>query len=211
MTSLMQFEPTAMDIDRDESPSVKSDTSHVSFTNDCESLPASGPVSHAHIINIGEYTSCIKEEGAIKLQDAVVTTLFNVSPDTLMSFLSPTVNTFKAIFGKGDTQLVVWRKGLEVFIGTFEHHKSMKKYRFEQVAGFLIGYDGSWQFKVTASNAYSNSKWADVWAGRFECFGGVARMAVEFEELDMAKRSSMLAESILNNRYWELKADIKAA
>ena len=52
----------------------------------------------------------------VKLQDAIVTTLFCVSPDTLKFFLSPTVNTFKAIFGKKDMQLVVWRKGLEVFV-----------------------------------------------------------------------------------------------
>jgi hypothetical protein len=38
----------------------------------------------------------------------------------------------------------------------------MKAYRFEHVAGFLIGYDGSWYPKVTACNAYANAKWPDV-------------------------------------------------
>jgi hypothetical protein len=112
-----QAESIAMDIDSDHSSSsAKSDTSQVSFTNEYDSLPSSGPTSHAHIIDLGEYAEVVKEDGMVKLQDAIVTTLFCVSPDTLKSFLSPTVKTFKAKFGKKDMQLVVWRKGLEVFV-----------------------------------------------------------------------------------------------
>jgi hypothetical protein len=85
----------------------------------------------------------------------------------------------------------------------------MKSFRFEHVAGFLIGYDGSWHLKVTASNAYSSTKWPDVWAGKFEDHGGVARMTVEAEDTDMAKRASILAAYMLAAKYWELKTDIK--
>lgn len=85
----------------------------------------------------------------------------------------------------------------------------MKLYRFEHVAGFLIGYDGSWHLKVTARNAYSAPKWPDVWAGKFECHGGVAKMTIENEEVNMAKRASILASTVISGRYWELKADIK--
>ncbi|KAH8643267.1 hypothetical protein IG631_00730 [Alternaria alternata] len=85
----------------------------------------------------------------------------------------------------------------------------MKLYRFEHVAGFLIGYDGSWHLKVTASNAYSAPKWPDVWAGKFECHGGVAKMTIENEEMNMAKRASILASTVISGRYWELKTDIK--
>jgi hypothetical protein len=116
-------EPVHMDIDHTGSPTKSdfsgSDTSQVSYTDDFETLPSSGPASHAHIIDISEYADCMKHEGALKLQDAVVTTLFNISPDTLKSFVSPTVNTFKAVLGKKDVQLVIWRKGLEVFVS---HH-----------------------------------------------------------------------------------------
>jgi hypothetical protein len=110
-----------MDIDLPASPtksdiSSGSDTSQISYTDDFETLPSSGPNSHAHIIDLGEYATSMKEDGALKLQDAVVTTLFNVSPATLKSFVSPTVNTFKAVFGKKDVQMVIWRKGLEVFV-----------------------------------------------------------------------------------------------
>jgi hypothetical protein len=85
----------------------------------------------------------------------------------------------------------------------------MKSFRFEHVAGFLIGYDGSWHLKVTASNAYSSTKWPEVWAGKFEDHGGVSRMTVEVEDADMAKRASTMAEHMLTTKYWELKADIK--
>jgi hypothetical protein len=77
------------------------------------------------------------------------------------------------------------------------------------LAGFLIGYDGSWHIKLTAGNAYSNPKWPEVWSGKFESYGGVAKMTVEVEELDMVKRASELADSMLKNRFWELKTDVK--
>lgn len=85
----------------------------------------------------------------------------------------------------------------------------MKAFRFEHVAGFLIGYDGAWHLKVTASNAYSSSKWPDVWAGKFEDRGSVNKMTVEIGEDTMAARASALAEYILTTKCWELKADIK--
>lgn len=214
-----------MDIDSDHSASDHSDTSQVSYTDAYESLPSSGPATHAHIVDLGEYIDHRKENGTLKLQDAVVTTLYSISPDTLKSFLSPTVSTFKAVFGKKDVQLVIWRKGLEVLVsgctpegfscstmaqvGTFENHTSMKAFRFEHLGGFLIGYDGSWHLKVTASNAYSANRWPEVWSGKFEDRGGVMKMTVEVKEGDMMKRASLLADCMLTMKYWELKADIK--
>jgi hypothetical protein len=117
MTTLA--EPIAMDVDSDHSSSGKSDTSQVSFTNDYDTLPSSGPTSHAHIIDLGEYAENAKEDGMVNLQDAIVTTLFCNSADTLKAFLSPTTNNFKAIFGKKGVQLVIWRKGLEVFVSGY--------------------------------------------------------------------------------------------
>ncbi|KAF2028070.1 hypothetical protein EK21DRAFT_114272 [Setomelanomma holmii] len=202
---------TQMDMDSDREASIKSDSSHVSYTDEYETLPATGPTNHAHIIDLGEYAQRAKEDGNLKLQDAVATTLYSVSPDMLKSFLSPTIHTAKIVFGKKDVQLVIWRKGLEVFVGTFESHTSMKTFRFEHVAGFLIGYDGSWHLKVTASNAYSSPKWPDVWAGKFEDRGGVTKMSVECDEEGMGKQASSLAESMLAMRYWQAKVDIKTA
>lgn len=82
---------------------------------------------------------------------------------------------------------------------------------FEHVAGFLIGYDGSWHLKATAGNAFSNPKWPDVWSGKFENYAGMGRMAIELKENEMKNRASKLAESMLKAKYWELSSNIRAS
>lgn len=94
-------------------------------------------------------------------------------------------------------------------MGTCAHHSSLKIFQFEHVAGFLIGYDGSWHLKVTAGGACSNNKWPDVWAGKFDSYAGIATMSVEGDEEGMAKRAWLLADLMLSKKYWELKSDIK--
>lgn len=94
-------------------------------------------------------------------------------------------------------------------VGTFEHHTSLKVYGFQHIAGFLIGYDGSWHLKITAGNAYSNVKWTDVWAGKFESYGGIGKMTVEVAEIEKAKRASELADALIRAQYWDLKTDVK--
>jgi hypothetical protein len=112
---------STMDIDSgNASPmrasSIRSDSSNVSFVDEYESLPSNGPTKHAHLIELGENAEVVKDDGMLQLQDAVATTLHKASLDMLNSFLSPTVNTIKVVFGKKDVQLVIWRKGLEVFV-----------------------------------------------------------------------------------------------
>ncbi|KAL6706623.1 hypothetical protein ACN47E_005379 [Coniothyrium glycines] len=206
---MTQVASPAMGVDRDESPSVQSVSSQPAFIDDYENLPAGGPISHAHIIDLSEQAAATKIDGPLQLQDAIVTSLFQASPEILKQFLNPTINTIKVVFGKKDKQFVIWRKGIEVLVGTFEHHIALKVYGFEHLAGFLIGYDGSWHLKITAANAYSNPKWPDVWAGKFESYGGVAKMSVEIEEAGMAKRAHEMATAILADKYWELKVDVK--
>ncbi|KAF9697054.1 hypothetical protein EKO04_004984 [Ascochyta lentis] len=224
---------TAMDVDRTIPPSVKSESTSTSaqtcdtaptetspppsppnteksqppFVNAFECLPSTGHPKQAHITN----TATCHEHSAFQLQDAVATTLYLASPSTLTTFLSPTVHVFKAIFKreKRGPQLVIWRKGIEVLIGLFTHHTSFKAFGFEHVAGLLIGYDGCWYVKATAGNAFSSTKWAEVWSGDFECYGGVAKMVVEREERGMQDRASMLAASMLAQRFWEFKVDVK--
>lgn len=110
------FEDTMADVKLDRCASLQINSNHISFTSDFATLPANSPAAHAHIIDLDGYEGCIKEEGMIRLQDAVVTTLFKVAPEALKSFLSPTVHNYKVIFGKRGTQLVVWRKGPEVLV-----------------------------------------------------------------------------------------------
>ncbi|KAF1355624.1 hypothetical protein EJ07DRAFT_168105 [Lizonia empirigonia] len=193
--------------------STKSDKSSLPFTNAFPRLPPTGHEKNAHIIDMTALARTDEQEGSIQLQDAVATALYLASPDTLRSFLSSTMHVFKAIFKreKGDKQLVIWPKGIEVFIGTFTHHTTLKAFRFEHVAGLLVGYDGSWHLKATAGNAFSSTKWAEVWSGDFECYGGVSKMVVEMEELAMEHRACVLAGDMLRERFWECKADVKVS
>jgi hypothetical protein len=115
-TMTSPVDTVAMDVDSDNASSIRSDSSQVSFVDEYETLPANGPTNHAHVIDLGEYADVVKEDGMLQLQDAVATTLYKFSPETLKSFLSPTVNTIKVVFGKRNVQLVIWRKGLEVFV-----------------------------------------------------------------------------------------------
>lgn len=98
--------------------STKSDKSSLPFTNAFSRLPPTGHEKNAHIIDMTALARTDEEESSVQLQDAVATTLYFASPDILRSFLSPTVHIFKAIFKreKGDKQLVIWRKGIEVFV-----------------------------------------------------------------------------------------------
>lgn len=108
---------TVMATDFPPSPSIESTTSNNSFTDDYETLPADGPIAHAHILAVSSPTFPSLPSSSLHLQDALVTTLFHASPLHLERFLDPTVNTFKIIFKrKDDTQLVIWRKGIEVFV-----------------------------------------------------------------------------------------------
>ncbi|EOA82710.1 uncharacterized protein SETTUDRAFT_95924 [Exserohilum turcica Et28A] len=184
------------------------------YTTDVATLPPSGAPSQAHILNLplSPTSPLPSSSSSITLQDAIATTLFHVSASTLSQFLSPQTSVFKAVFGSSKysgMQFVVWRRGCEVFTGTFEHHTSIKRFRFEHLAGCLVGYDGAWQLRVTASNAYAATRWGDVWAGKFACEGGVAKMTVEVDEEGMAGRGAVLACEIVAGRYWEGRVDVK--
>ncbi|KAJ4339010.1 hypothetical protein N0V95_007903, partial [Ascochyta clinopodiicola] len=131
-----------MDIDRDTSPSTKSDTPsspapssdttptehsppisppsiknpQTPFISTFGLLPSTNPTTCAHIIDTTALRTTNEHSNPFQLQDAIATTLYLSSPKTPLAFLSPTVHTFKAVFkrGRSDTQLVVWRKGIEV-------------------------------------------------------------------------------------------------
>lgn len=88
----------------------------------------------------------------------------------------------------------------------------MKVFGFEHLIGFAIGYDGSWQIIKGAGNAFCEPKWSAVWTGKYRCFGGVNKMVAECENMEVEKmrRASMLAELMLEEKFWECKTDIKA-
>jgi hypothetical protein len=228
---------TAMKIDQDTSPSIKSesdrdDTTQASSVHKFSHPPTIISTKQVPTDPFAQYLPQNDEE-TTALQKAVATTLFHMSPETVQSFLSPTVANFKAIF-KRDKQLIIWRKGNLIFvrlctayiyilntppqhiltltkIGIFEHHTLMKVYGFEHLAGLAIGYDGSWHVIKSAGNAFCEPKLADAWAGKYRCLGGVDEMVVEYEDMvvEKARRVSMLAESMLEGRFWEGKVVVK--
>ncbi|EUC47133.1 hypothetical protein COCMIDRAFT_50746, partial [Bipolaris oryzae ATCC 44560] len=171
------------------------------YTTAFPSLPPTTPATHAHIINLQS------PPPTPTLQDTLVTTLYHTSPATLSHFLDPTVHTFKQVLGKSDIKLVIWRKGVEVFIGMFENHTQLKTFRFLHLAGLLVGYDGSWRVTCVAVNAYCATRWSDVWAGKFECKGGVDVMRVyrdDGEEEEGVERGVReMAEKVMAGKFWE--------
>jgi hypothetical protein len=224
---------TPMEVDLDSSSSARSDSGQSEVTlpssiDECS--PPDPPIKKAH-----NYTSPFakylkrEHEGVFELQEAVATTLFNTSPDMLMSFVDPMVGTFKATL-KSDKQLVIWRKGNAGFvsvhctaflvvavtdylqIGVFEHHTSMKKYGFEHLVGFSIGWDGSWRIIVGAGNAFCESKWPVVWSGPYEGLGGIHEMVVDKESMHEAKgvRAAKLAMAMMQGKFWNATVDLKA-
>lgn len=108
--------------DSDRSDTIKSSTTQPSSVDECD-FP--GPPTKKECTRVSPFAKYLKpeHEGVLELQDAVVTTLFNASPDMLMSFVDPTVGTFKAVF-KTDKQLVIWRKGNAGFVGSPVWHVS---------------------------------------------------------------------------------------
>jgi hypothetical protein len=65
--------------------------------------------------------------------------------------------------------------------------------------------------KATAGNAFSSTRWNEVWRGEFECFGGVAKMSVEREEGAMEWRAGLLAREMVCGRFWEGKVEVRAS
>lgn len=114
---------TPMNLDRDtssaksdsgRSDTVKSETTQPSSIDEPD-FPSSPLQKHTGVLPFAKYRKP-EHDDVYQLQEAVATTLFNTSPDTLISFVDPMIGTFKAVF-KGEKQLVIWRKGNAGFVG----------------------------------------------------------------------------------------------
>lgn len=94
----------SMDVDRHDSMSPGK-------TKSSPPLPSAN--DEEHVGSVEDVASM--RLATTQLKQEILETLRNISPETLASFLNPTSNTFKAVT-KGDKQLVIWRKGIEVFV-----------------------------------------------------------------------------------------------
>lgn len=51
-----------MDIDSDHMASDHSDSSQILYVDDYETLPSSGPATHTHVVDLGDYIDYYKEQ-----------------------------------------------------------------------------------------------------------------------------------------------------
>lgn len=87
----------------------------------------------------------------------------------------------------------------------------MRVFGFQHLVGVAIGYDSSWRILKGAGNAFCEPKWTEVWTGKYSCFGGVNRMVVEGEDMEVEKvrRAALLATEMLEGQFWTAKVDVK--
>jgi hypothetical protein len=93
----------------------------VRFNAQFDRLPANAPAGHAHIIDLDAYTPNEYEDD-VELHDAVVTTLFNISKDTLEQLLDPRVATFQLLQEfefDSYARLIVWRQGSQILVSAW--------------------------------------------------------------------------------------------
>lgn len=63
-----------------------------------------------------EQESSPDESKSNGLQDAVISVLSKTPNAALSQFFKPTTTTFKSVYRNKDLKLVIWRKGIEVFV-----------------------------------------------------------------------------------------------
>jgi hypothetical protein len=96
------------------------------FTDEYKALPADGPASHPHIVDVEEFKGAEILPPA-KVWDAIATMLFKISPDTLKKFLDPTVKEFKLVTKETAhtgfyADLVIWKRGQSVVVSERGSH-----------------------------------------------------------------------------------------
>jgi hypothetical protein len=88
---------------------------NVQFFNTFAALPATAPANHAHIIDFGKTGT-----SPAMLQDAVVTLLYSISPETLTAFLKPDITSFRLLQKHKDPKhvdkFIVMKKGSKVLV-----------------------------------------------------------------------------------------------
>ena len=88
---------------------------NVQFFNTFAALPAIAPANHAHIIDFGKTGT-----SPAMLQDAVVTLLYSISPETLTTFLKPDITSFRLLQKHKDPKQadksIVMKKGSKVLV-----------------------------------------------------------------------------------------------
>ncbi|USP73795.1 uncharacterized protein yc1106_01069 [Curvularia clavata] len=143
----------------------------VAFLDMVINLPASAPKDHAHIID-----QRFKGRSTARIQDAIVTVLFNVCPNELPTFLDPNVKDFRlvqtkrrkdrwSLWSAPSGQLVIWKRGRKVILGVEEDLSpvSLRKVVHNIVLHLEVNDDGAWNVPYASVNESSERTWKDIW------------------------------------------------
>ncbi|KAH3917611.1 hypothetical protein HBH56_042650 [Parastagonospora nodorum] len=144
----------------------------VQFSNAFAALPSTAPANHPHLIDLATYTPPhANRQTNMKLPDAIVTMLHQISPTALGDFLDPNKASFRLIQtfkDKRETEkLVIAKNGDKVLVGVFtEHAEQGGCFEFDNLVHFTVAQDGSWDITYMSYRDYFRRNWAYVWAGQ---------------------------------------------
>ncbi|CAO2647871.1 Nn.00g087930.m01.CDS01 [Neocucurbitaria sp. VM-36] len=145
----------------------------VEFLDSYAALPPTAPTNHARIVDVATFRPADGEYCSnIKLQDAVVTMLYKISPITLTAFLNaPTVpGSFRLVQkytdGSSDDKLVIIKKGDYVTVGLFRERTGPESnvLEFDHLARLSIA-NGKWNLTYATYREYFRDDWDRVWSG----------------------------------------------
>ncbi|KAJ4377853.1 hypothetical protein N0V83_000683 [Neocucurbitaria cava] len=191
----------------------------VEFLNGYEELPATAPVDHARIIHLPTFMPADGEfRSNIKLQDAIVTMLYNISPTTLEAFMNaPTVpGSFRLVQentdGSSDDKLLLIRKSDYVMVGRFRELSipAGEVYEFDHLARLSIANDGRWKLLHAVYRTYFRRDWDLVWSG-FSVSAGEELdrdTILEPKEEERMAYGVNLAEHMMVNKLWDASHSI---
>ncbi|KAH6859163.1 hypothetical protein BKA58DRAFT_457060 [Alternaria rosae] len=177
------------------------------FLNVYKRLPAHLPSSHAHIIKVGPLREDLfegEEQYDLKIQDAVATLLFQISKDTLDTFLSGVTDSFKLVQsfeGRSKMQLIIWKQGTQVLIGQFIEYEKQDCLEWDNLVRCTINYDGSWGLYSASFGRYTRREHEHAWSETF-IRTGINRKLVAGDEKQMAEYAGLLSEYIIVNECW---------
>ncbi|KAF1841916.1 uncharacterized protein K460DRAFT_358608 [Cucurbitaria berberidis CBS 394.84] len=185
----------------------------VRFADCFDRLPVNTPSNHAHIIDLSSYKPAeIGGQYDLKLQDAVVTLIFNISKGLLKRFLSASIKTFKMVhqlqLGPSNMKLIIWRRGNQVLVGQYIEYPDSNLVEWDNLIRYVINFDGTWDITEASFGKYTRSKLIDAWIGAF-VQPILNREITASNDKDMAKLATSSANYILMCKCWNAEEGFK--
>ncbi|KAF2133173.1 hypothetical protein P153DRAFT_412782 [Dothidotthia symphoricarpi CBS 119687] len=185
-------------------------TVNVQYVNDFAALPSTAPPDHAHVVDIATFRpSDGNVKSNVKLQDAVVTMLYQISPDTLSKFLNSGTRSFRLVNQSAHNiaeKLVIIKKGNEVLASeSYTDHTGppLRVFEFDNLARMRVDQSGKWTITYGSYGEYVRRDWDQLWNGQFVDVGMSMRTMVASNDRDKAHFAFSVADYILANSLWD--------